>query len=108
MALTTLTYDLTGGTATVPVQALGKDSRSTKVSYHLSGDGAVNGTATVKLQESNVHDAGQLDISGATAVANVSTEEYVGEFVQGGGFLNFVVTLGTATAGTVTLTLRTS
>lgn len=108
MALTELTYDLTGGNDTIQISLRDFPTSSNAVSYHLQGDGAVNGTATVKLQETNVHGSAMSDIAGATAVADTSTSEYVGKFDVGGAFLNFDVTLGTATAGIVTLTLRTT
>ena len=105
--LTTITYDLTGGSATIAIQkATNPLSGVSAVSYQLQGDGAVDGTVTVKLQETNVHASGQEDIVGASAVANVSTNEYVGMFDAGGAFLNFDVALGTATAGIITITLN--
>ncbi len=99
----TQTYDLTGGATDVIITGLAGVS---KLSYHLRGDAAVDGTATIKLQESNVSLLGLKDVSGATAIANVSTDEYVGSFDVFGAFISFNVVIGTATAGIITLELR--
>lgn len=107
MALTTFAYDLAGGSTTIEINAVGKPTGASKVSYQLQGDGSVNGTVTVKLQETLIHGSGQTDITGATAVANVSSSEYVGQFDVGGEFLNIIVTLGTALAGIITVTIKT-
>lgn len=101
------TYDLSLGNDTLEIQPVGKPLDGvTLVSYHLQGDGVVNGTVTVKLQESNIHLSGQKDIASASAVANANTTEYVGRFDVGGTFLSFNVVLGTATLGVITLTLN--
>lgn len=101
------TYDLSLGNAVVPIQvATGPLNRVTNISYQLSGDNAVNGTVTVKLQETNIHGSGQEDIVGASGIADQNTNEYVGAFSIGGGFLNFEITLGTATLGFVTITVN--
>lgn len=99
----TITYDLALGSDTLAINTSASDI--SKVSYQLSG-GTANGTATVKLQESNISLTGAEDIVGASAVANVGTEEYVGEFSVGGGFVNYDIAIGTATTGIVTLTLK--
>lgn len=104
--LSTITYDLAGGNAAIAIQTATLPLSAKIVSYQLQGNAAVNGTATVKLQETNVHASGQGDIINATAVANVNTSEYVGRFDIGGSFLNFDVVLGTATLGIITITLN--
>ncbi len=108
MAVVAITYDLSLGNDTIQINLRDLPTSANAVSYHLQGDGTVNGTATIKLQETNVHGSAQTDIAGASAVANSTTSEYVGKFDVGGAYLNFDVTLGTATLGLVTLTLRTT
>lgn len=107
MALSIFIYDLAGGSTTIEINISGKPTRASKVSYQLQGDAAVNGTVTVKLQETLIHGSGETDILGATAIANVSSNEYVGQFDVGGEFMNIDVALGTALAGIITVTIKT-
>lgn len=107
MALATFQYDLAGGSTTIDINVLGKPTRASKVSYQLQGDASVNGTVTVKLQETLIHGSGVTDITGATAVANVNSSEYVGRFDVGGEFMSISVVLGTALAGIITVTIKT-
>jgi hypothetical protein len=104
--LTTLTYTVSGGNATVAINADGKPVDASKVSMQVKGDASVNGAVTVKLQESNEHSAGQKDITGATAVADVNTNEFVPAKDVSGAYLNYDIAVGTATLGTITIILN--
>lgn len=106
--ITTIIYQVDQGDQTLAFQLDGKPTGSSKISYQLQGDGDVDAVVTVKLQESNVFGSGHKDIALATAVANVNTTEYVGEFNTGGGYIYYDVTVGAATTGVLTITIRTS
>lgn len=101
-----VTYDVSLGNGTVIIPSASDPLRLNKISYQLTGDAAVDNAVTVKLQESNTEVASSnKDISGATAVANVSTDAYIGVFEFGGNVLSFNVVVGAATVGIITLTI---
>lgn len=104
MALTTLTYDLSGGNGDVVVNTQAKTIDF--ISFQLDGNGSVDGTATIKLQEANTAGGTFKDVAGASAVANVSTSEYVDGGKVNSAFFNFNIVVGTATAGIVTMVLN--
>lgn len=101
--ITTIVYDLAIGSFSAAIQPSDKPQDATKVSFHLTGDGTVDGTATIQLQESSVHGSGQEDIVGAVGTVNLNTSEFVGTFDIGGAFLNWEGVVGTATAGIVNI-----
>ena len=101
--VTTQTYDVSLGDDTIVFNGLkGVD----KLSYHLQGDGTMNGTVTVKLQETNVAGLGQKDIVNATAIADANTNEYVGYFDVGGDVVEFNVVTGGTTVGVISIIIR--
>ena len=102
----TFTYDLAGGATTVNLNRDGFKAFSSAVSMQVQGNGAVDGTATIKLQESNDFGVGLTDIAGATITANVSSDEFVADKVISGAYLAYDIAIGTATAGIVTITLE--
>jgi len=105
--LTTITYDLAGGNTDIPVQGVGKPlNGGAHVSMHVQGDAGVDGTATIKLQESNIHASGLKDVVDMSQGINVSSSSYVAVSEIGGAFLSINVVLGTATAGIATITLN--
>ena len=106
MTQTVITYDLAGGNASEPVTTVASHMDAQKVSFQLQGDGVVNGTVTVKLQESNVHGSGPKDVPSASGIANANTSEYIDAGELNSSFINFDVALGTATIGIITMTIN--
>lgn len=104
MEQTTITYNLVGGNTQLEVTSSSSPTKATKVSYQIQGDAAVNGTVTVQMQQTNVHGSGEKNV-GDSAVANVSTSEFVDIGDVNGAFINFDITLGTATVGILTFTV---
>ena len=102
--MTTLTYAVAGGNASVTINTINKTAN--KVSFQVSGDGAVNGAVAIKLQESNTAAGTFKDVSGATATVNTSTDEYVDGGDFNSGFLQFDVAVGSATLGTITFVVN--
>lgn len=107
MAIKTFTYDVSGGNTTVDINNTDAPTNSTTLSMQVQGDGNVDDAVIVKFQESNVHATGRTDITGATITANTSTDEFVANKDISGGFLAYDIAVGSATAGIITIILKT-
>lgn len=100
----TLTRLVSAGSGTLIVNTKALDVNT--VSFQISGDGAVNGAVTVKLQESNTSGGTFKDITGTTATVNVNTDEYFDGGTINSRFVQFDVSVGAATLGTITIVIN--
>lgn len=96
------TYDVSAGDGQVAITNTSVPNKALYVSANISGDGSVDGAVTVQLQQSN-DGTGWANL-GAAWTVNTSTNEFKDIGAFNGKFLRANITVGLATAGTITIT----